>query len=234
MITIRGQILVSRTNDDLLRPVCGFKNASVCTFKTSPCVPAPRAHVSPDESAQNVSKKKTFRTNCYSIFLRRFRIRPFFFSNYLHDSNSVFRAGGINSEWVFRRTVQCNNENFVPVVVLGLSTTLSSSSTSTSTTPSRQEIDHSDHHPAIESSESVDRQAREDPFTSETSEELFHEPTKSQNQIKMRITNRYEETRIQTYQKGCQNSERILWMKVFVNTETHTPVLLVFIVTSLN
>ena len=56
-------------------------------------------------------------------------------------------------------------------------TTYSSSSTSTSTTPSGQETDHSDHHPAIESSESVDRHARWDPFTSETSEELLHEPT---------------------------------------------------------
>ena len=27
------------------KTVFGFKNASVCTFKTSPCVPAPRAHV---------------------------------------------------------------------------------------------------------------------------------------------------------------------------------------------
>ena len=26
--------------------VCGFKNASVCALKTSPCMPAPRAHVS--------------------------------------------------------------------------------------------------------------------------------------------------------------------------------------------
>ena len=73
--------------------------------------------------------------------------------------------------------IQCNTEIFVPVVVLGLSTTPSSSSTSTSTTSSGQEIDHSDHHPAIESSESVDGQARRDPFTSETSEELLHEPT---------------------------------------------------------
>ena len=66
----------------------------------------------------------------------------------------------------------------VPVVVPGLSTTPSSSSTSTSTTPSGQEIDHPDHHPAIESSESVDRHARGDPFTSDTSEELSHKPTK--------------------------------------------------------
>ena len=74
--------------------------------------------------------------------------------------------------------MQCNTENFVPVVVPGLPTTPSSSSTWTSTTPSSQEIDCSDHHPAIESSESVDRQARSDPFTSETSEELWHESTK--------------------------------------------------------
>ena len=59
--------------------------------------------------------------------------------------------------------IQCNTENFVPIVVPGFSTTPPSSSTSTSTTPSGQDIDHSDHHPAIESSESVDRQARGDP-----------------------------------------------------------------------
>ena len=66
-------------------------------------------------------------------------------------------------------------------MVPGLPTSSSSSLlSSTSTTPSGQEIDHSDHHPAIESSESVDRQAQEDPFTSETSEELLHEPTNIQ------------------------------------------------------
>ena len=38
---------------------------------------------------------------------------------------------------------QCNTENFVPIVVLGLSTSSSSSfPSSTSMTPSRQEIDH--------------------------------------------------------------------------------------------
>ena len=63
---------------------------------------------------------------------------------------------------------------------LVLSTTSSSSSTSTPTTPSGQEIDHSDLHPAIESSESVDRQARGNPYTSETPEELLHEPTEIQ------------------------------------------------------
>ena len=43
---------------------------------------------------------------------------------------------------------------------------------------SSTEIDHSDHPPAIVSSESVDRQARGDPYSSETSEELLNKPTK--------------------------------------------------------
>ena len=73
--------------------------------------------------------------------------------------------------------IQCNTENFEPVLVPGFSTTPASSSTSTFTTPSDQEIDDSDHHSAIESSESLDGQARRDPFTSDTSEELLHEPT---------------------------------------------------------
>ena len=45
------------------------------------------------------------------------------------------------------------------------------------TTHSCQEIDH---HPAIEPSESVDRQALRNPYTSETPEELLHEPTEIQ------------------------------------------------------
>ena len=110
----------------------------------------------------------------------------------LEDTPAVLSLGkpcdehGYSYEWIkgqkphlikngFR--IRCNTANFVPIVVPGLSTTPSSSSTSTSTTPSGQEIDHSDHHPAIEASESVDGQARGDPFTSETSEELLHKPT---------------------------------------------------------
>ena len=42
----------------------------------------------------------------------------------------------------------------------------------------------------------------------------------------MRITNSHGEARIPTYQNGCKNSERILWMTEFLNTETHTRVLL--------
>ena len=93
----------------------------------------------------------------------------------LEDTPAVLSLGkfcdehGYSYEWINSQKqnliingvrVQCNAENFVPIVVPGLSTTSSSSSTSTPTTPSGQEIDHSDHHPAIESSESVDRQPR--------------------------------------------------------------------------
>ena len=144
--------------------------------------------------------------------------------------------------------IQCNTENFVPIVVPGLSTSSSSSlPTSTPMTPLRQEIDHSksssssststpmtssteidhsDHPPTIVSNECVDRQVRRHPYSSETSEELLNKP-KPQNQIKMKITRRYGETRvIPTYRNGCKNSERILWMTEFLNAETHTPVLL--------
>ena len=120
--------------------------------------------------------------------------------------------------------IQCKPENFAPVVVPGLSASSSSSlPTSTPMTPFRQEIDHSksssssststpmtssteidhsdhppaivssesvdrqvrgdpygtDHHPAIVSSERVDRQVRGDPYSSETSEELLNKPTKT-------------------------------------------------------
>ena len=49
MITLRGQILVSRTNDDPLLLVCMYKTPSVCRFKTPLCVLAPRAHVETHE-----------------------------------------------------------------------------------------------------------------------------------------------------------------------------------------
>ena len=102
--------------------------------------------------------------------------------------------------------IQCNTENFVPIVVPGLSTSSSSSfpsstsmtgkkhptsSSSSSTSPpmtSSKETDYSDRPPAIVSSESVDRQERRDLYSCEASVELLNKPTKFQNQIKMRIT----------------------------------------------
>ena len=52
VITPRGQILISRTDDDPPPPPSSLppsrvsiQNVTMCTFKTSPCLPAPRAHV---------------------------------------------------------------------------------------------------------------------------------------------------------------------------------------------
>ena len=58
----------------------------------------------PDELAQNVSKKIPFGRIILHSFESSESDRIF---NYLHDSNSIFRAPGINSEWVFGRTVRC-------------------------------------------------------------------------------------------------------------------------------
>ena len=59
----------------------------------------------PDELAQHVSKKNPRRTNYSSIFSAKVQNLAVFF-NYLHDSNSIFQAAGINSEGFFGRTVQ--------------------------------------------------------------------------------------------------------------------------------
>ena len=77
----------------------------------------------------------------------------------LEDTPAVLSLGklcdehGYSYEWINGQKphlikngirIQCNTENFVPIVVLGLSTSSSSSlPTSTSMTPLRQEIDHS-------------------------------------------------------------------------------------------
>ena len=71
----------------------------------------------PDELAQNVSKKK----NPFGRILP-----PFFFEssesdgffNYLHDSNSIFRVGRINSENISARTVTEADRFFLLVVSL--------------------------------------------------------------------------------------------------------------------
>ena len=68
--------------------------------------------------------------------------------------------------------IQCNTENFVPIVVPGLSTSSSSSSSTSIPMTSSTEIDHSDLPPAIVSSESVERQVRGDPYHSDIPEWL--------------------------------------------------------------
>ena len=48
VITLRGQTLASGTGDDLLsllhHPAVSIQNAPVCTFKSSPCMPALNVH----------------------------------------------------------------------------------------------------------------------------------------------------------------------------------------------
>ena len=68
----------------------------------------------PDKLAQHVSNKIPLGRIIPPFFLRKFRIWPFF--NYLHDSNSIFRIGRMNSENVPGCTVR------VLLVLLLLST----------------------------------------------------------------------------------------------------------------
>ena len=139
--------------------------------------------------------------------------------------------------------IQCNTENFVPIVVPGLSTSSSSSlPSSTSMTPSRQETDHptssssSSTSPTMTSStvssESVVRQERRDlrgtdsyPVT--VSSKPVERQPKIQNQMKTKTTIKNGETCvISTYRNGCKNSGRIWWMTKFHYREALTPVLL--------
>ena len=145
-----------------------------------------------------------------------------------HKSGSTVK-NHISLKTVFEYSV--TRKNFVPIVVPGLSaSSSSSSSTSTPTTPSN-EIDHSDHPPAIVSSGNVDRQARRDPYSSETSEELLHEPTKipkpnkNKNHEQVRRDPYYSDIpeALQEFRENLVD-ERVPEHKV--NTKTHTRVLL--------
>ena len=191
----------------------------------------------------------------------------------LEDTPAVLSLGklcdehGYSFEWINGQKphliksgilIQCNTENFVPIVVPGLSTSSSSSShLSTSMTPSRQERNRpastSSSSPSPTTTASSDREIRdrEDqsvidsppvPVSSSSVEEMIERRNplfaadsrmrpkanpKSKNQIKMRITSKYGETRvIPTYRNGCKNCEKISWMTEFLNTEALTPVLL--------
>ena len=143
---------------------------------------------------------------------------------------------------------QCNTENFVPIVVLGLSASSTyRSHSSTSMTPSRQESNHPksssssstsqtttvssgsetraredlsgvDSHPVLVSSSHVERIERGDP--------LLPKPTKNPKHQKTKTATKNGATRcVPTHRNGCKNSEKISWMTEFLNTETHTPVL---------
>ena len=130
--------------------------------------------------------------------------------------------------------IQCDTENFVPIVVPGLSSSSSSSShPSTSMTPSRQESNH----PTSSSSSSTsptttvssDSETREKEDLSGTDSHPV--PVSSPNVVEMiergdplfaakKKPRQNGETRCLL---GCKNSEEIWWMTEFLNTETHTP-----------
>ena len=121
--------------------------------------------------------------------------------------------------------IQCNTENFVPIVVPGLSSSSSSHCpSSTSMTPSRQEIDHpasssnSSTSPTTTVSSDSETRAREDLSWIHSHPALV---SSSHVERTERGDPLYSENR-----NGCKNSEKISWMTEFLNAETHTPVLL--------
>ena len=128
--------------------------------------------------------------------------------------------------------IQCNTENFVPIVVLGLSTSSSSSlPSSTSMTPSRQEIDHptssssSSTSPTMTVSSDSETGAREDlsgvdshPVPLSSSLRCCPSQPKIPNQIITKVTILNGATRcIPTSRSGCKNSEKISWMMKFLD-----------------
>ena len=137
--------------------------------------------------------------------------------------------------------IPCNTENFVPIVVPGLSSS-SSGSSSTSKTPSRQESHSSSSSSASSSSPTVSEiqiREREDGINSDTSpvqvstsvDDRSGQPDETQAN-KIQKPNKKETTiergnpLILRSRSGCKNSGKIWWMMKFQYTETLTPVLL--------
>ena len=138
-----------------------------------------------------------------------------------------------------RIRIQCDTENFVPIVVPGLSAISSSSfHPSTSMTPSRQES----HHPTSSSSSSSsptsavssdsETREREDqsgihsspvPVSRPNVEEMIERETRCLPWNQSRAPRSHW---ILKSVSGYKNSEKISWMMEFLNTETHKQVLL--------
>ena len=135
----------------------------------------------------------------------------------------------------------CNTENFVPIVVPGL-TSSSSTSSSSSRTPIKQETHSSSYSPSSPSSPTVGeipvRERENAPNSdispvpvSESVGDRTGEPVETQaneipkiNQKRPRLK---RETRVTIlrFRNGCKNSGRIWWMTKFHYEEALTPVL---------
>ena len=143
--------------------------------------------------------------------------------------------------------IQCNTENFVPIVVPGLSTSSSSGSLdSTSRTPSRQErhrstsSSSSSSSPTTATSSDSETRERDDqseidsppvPVSSSNVDDRSGQPVVDQanqnpkpNKKELKIER--DDRCVLKSQSGCKNSEKFWWMMKFLNMETLTPVLL--------
>ena len=137
----------------------------------------------------------------------------------------------------------CNTENFVPIVVPGLSSS-SSASSSTSRTPMKQESHSSSSSSSSSSTPTVSEiqiREREDATNSDTSpvpvsnsvDDRSGQPDDETQANKNPKTNKKETTiervtrvKIPRFRNGCKNSGRIWWMMKFHYREALTPVLL--------
>ena len=125
-------------------------------------------------------------------------------------------------------SLKTGTENFVPIVVPGLSSSSSSSShPSTSMTPSRQErhcstsSSSSSSSPTTATSRDSETREREDRNENDSSPV----PVSSVN-VDDRTETRClppQVAQVLKSQSGCKNSKKIWWMVKFLNTETHTP-----------
>ena len=169
----------------------------------------------------------------------------------LEDTPAVLSLGklcdehGYSYEWINGQKphliqngirIQCNTENFVPIVVPGLSTSSSSSfPSSTSMTPSRQEIDHptssssSSTSPTTTVSSDSETRAREalcginsNPVTVSSKPTKNPKPNKNEDHEREREDPLYSEIPewLQEFRENLVDDIE------FLNAETHTPVLL--------
>ena len=125
--------------------------------------------------------------------------------------------------------IQCNTENFVPIVVPGLSTSSSSSShPSTSMTPSRQErqcstsSSSSSSSPTTATSSDSETREREDRTESDTSPVLvssFNVDDRTGQKVVCRLRSR----KFWNPGVAARIQWKKWWMMEFLNTETHTP-----------